>query len=156
MFFVVIWWTVVKRSILIKNTYIFFFNFKNNTFNPSFYTTPLFLSIFYKKITILFNQKMKQNPNIHPPNPNKQPNITSHIVFAGYKIYFNLLSSQNSPQIPYQGASFNLTSLPIQFPTSFYIQQNLFRQIPNLQQNLLPTFSSMAEAQATTTNTTSG
>lgn len=91
---------------------------------------------------------MEQNPNTLPPIPNTQPNTTSHIGFVGYKNNFNLLSS--SPQIPYQEASFNLTSPPIQFPTSPYIQQNLFGQNPNLHQNLFRTFCSMPQPQKTT------
>ncbi|KAL7614510.1 hypothetical protein Lser_V15G06907 [Lactuca serriola] len=85
---------------------------------------------------------MKQNQNT---SSSSNRNTTSLVGFAGYEGYFNLLSTQGSPQIPYQGATFNPASPPLQFPNSPYFQQNQGGQNPNLQQNLFPSFTLMQQ-----------
>ncbi|XP_052623598.1 uncharacterized protein LOC128128877 [Lactuca sativa] len=85
---------------------------------------------------------MEQNQNT---SPSSNPNTTSSLGFAGYEDYFNLLSTQGSQQIPYQGAAFSPASPPLQFPNSHFFQQNQGGQNPNLQQNLFPSFASMQQ-----------
>lgn len=75
----------------------------------TFYYTNLSFYLTQKKSTT-FSFYPEQNPDTPLPNTN-----TSALMrFAQYKSYMKLLNT-NSPQIPFQGNFFNLTSPPFNF-----------------------------------------
>lgn len=85
----------------------------------TYYNVTYTKNILLHQSLILFNSKKKSTtfsfyPEQNPDTPLPNTNTSALMRFAQYKSYMKLLNT-NSPQIPFQGNFFNLTSPPFNF-----------------------------------------